>query len=245
MNELAGNLAGRFIVVDGPDGAGKSTQIGRVREYLETLGCKVEVVIDPGTTSIGQKIRYLLLDRDNGEIGPMCETLLFMASRAQLVCECIRPALEQGNVVLCDRFVSATVAYQGASGVDADTIIRLAKIALDQTWPDVTLILDLPVKEGFDRLGIDRRRLKRPQWEERERMAGSKQKARSKAGAGQLSLFGDRMESRSMNYHEKVVAIFKELHACYPTKVRYIDAVGTEEEVFSRMVAEITDEFSA
>jgi len=76
-------------------------------------------------------------------------------------------------------------------------------------------------------------------------MSGSKQKAKSKAVGAQLSLFGDRMESRSMNYHEKVVAIFKELHTCYPTKVQYIDAVGTEDEVFSRMVSAITDEFSA
>jgi len=163
-----------------------------------------------------------------------------MASRAQLMCELIIPALEQGMVVLCDRFVSATIAYQGASGVDVETIIRLAEIAIDQKWPDVTLILDLPVEEGFGRLGIDRQRLKRPQDEERQKM-----KAKSKAVAGQLSLFGDRMESRSMNYHEKVVAIFKELHTCYPTKVRHINAVGTEEDVFSRMADAIADEFSA
>ena len=242
MTDLAEKLAGRFIVVDGPDGAGKTTQLRSLREYLTTLGCHVDVVIDPGTTKIGQKIRSLLLDRDNGEIGPMCETLLFMASRAQLVHERIQPALAKGNVVLCDRFVTATVAYQGASGVDHNTILQLAEIAIEGTWPDLTLILDLPVKEGFGRLGVDRARLKRPQDEEMQRMSGPKKQL--PANPRQLFLFGDRMESRSSDFHGRVVAIFKTLHDYYPGKVRYVDAVGTEEEVFSRLTAELTKEFS-
>jgi len=242
MNEFAGSLAGRFIVIDGPDGAGKTTQLRSLREYLTALGCRVAVVIDPGTTKIGQKIRSLLLDRDNGEIGPMCETLLFMASRAQLVYERVRPALEQGKVVLCDRFVTATIAYQGASGVDHGTILKLAEIAIEGTWPDLTLILNLPVKEGFNRLGVDRARLKRPQDEEMQRISGPKK--RSQAGPRQLFLFGDRMESRSSNFHRRVVEIFKELHSYYPGKVRYVDGVGTEEEVFSRLTAELAKEFS-
>ena len=242
MHKLAKNLAGRFIVFDGPDGAGKSTQLRSLREFLTALGCQVDVVIDPGTTKIGQKIRSLLLDRDNGEIGPMCETLLFMASRAQLIHERIRPALEQGKVVLCDRFVTATIAYQGASGVDHDLILQLAEVAIEKTWPDLTLILDLPVKEGFNRLGIDRTRLKRPQEEEMQRLSGRSK--HSQAGPGQLFLFGDRMESRSSSYHERVVAIFKELHEYYPGKVEYVDAIGTEDEVFSRVTATIAEQFS-
>ena len=243
MADLKESLRGRFLVLDGPDGAGKTTQLGLLRDHLADLGIPVEVVIDPGTTKIGQKIRSLLLDRDNGEIAPMCETLLFMASRAQLMDELVLPALRQGKTVLCDRFVSATVAYQGASGVAAEQILQLAEIAIQGRWPDLTLVLDLPVEAGFERLGVDRTRLKRPSDEELQKL-GARPKPKQKspnAPPGQMSLFGDRMESRSSSFHECVRRNFRDLPNCYPAKVCSVDAVGTQAEVFQRVIAAIEE----
>ena len=238
-------LAGKFLVLDGPDGAGKSTQVRLLGDHLRGLGMPVEVAIDPGTTRIGQKIRDVLLDRDNGEIGPMCETFLFMASRAQLVHELIRPALAQGKVVLCDRFVSATIAYQGASGVDTKMIMKLGEVAIDGLWPHLTIVLDIPTDAGFKRLGLRRARLKKPRAEEMEKLGieTRKDKKDPVVPSGQLRLFGDRLEQRSSGYHERVRRIFLDLRAYYPGPVCYVDATQTEKEVLSLMIEAIAREF--
>ena len=244
MSELAKRLAGKFIVIDGPDGAGKTTQLTRLRDHLTEIGVSLEVAIDPGTTTIGQKIRGLLLDRETGEIAPACETLLFMASRAQLVQELIRPAVEAGGTVLCDRFITATIAYQGASGVDRQTILRLGEIATAGLWPHLTLVLDLPVDVGFQRLGLRRSRLKQPTQEEMAELRGTSKRSRKpKPPSTQLSLFGDRLEGRSPSYHQRVREIFKELAGDYPAPVRYVDATGDEAQVFCLMLEAIEDEF--
>ncbi len=112
------SLGGKFIVFDGPDGCGKTTQRDLLARHLEDQGLNVVTCKDPGGTEIGDRIRHILLDFDLSEMDVCCETLLFMASRAQLVGEVIDPALKQNKVVLCDRFVSATCAYQGAAGYD-------------------------------------------------------------------------------------------------------------------------------
>ena len=220
MSELAEKLAGKFIVIDGPDGAGKSTQLKLLGEYLVNNGAGVVGVIDPGTTNIGNKIRALLLDRNNGEIGPMCETLLFMASRAQLVLECVKPSIEKGKVVLCDRFVSATIAYQGASGVDTAKIVDIWNIAGEGFWPDLTIILDIPPEEGMDRIGVERKRLKNAK----------------EPSPGQLHLFGDRMEHRSSAYHKKVREALRKIDKNYPAPVKYVDGHGEKEEVFNNVI---------
>lgn len=146
-------MSGRFIVIDGPDGAGKSTQIALLCEYLAAGGAEVVRAVDPGATGVGTKIRAILLDHASGPISPMCETMLFMASRAQLMAEIIAPALAGGKVVVCDRFVSSTVAYQGAAGVDEGVIHRVADVAIGGRWPDVTIILDVAVSLTRQRLG--------------------------------------------------------------------------------------------
>ena len=109
-------LAGKFIVLDGPDGAGKSEQHRLLAKTLEQAGIDVESCRDPGGTEIGDRIRKVLLDYDLSTMNVSCEALLFMASRAQLIAERIRPALDAGKTVLCDRFVTSTCAYQGAAG---------------------------------------------------------------------------------------------------------------------------------
>lgn len=152
MSDWADKLAGKFIVIDGPDGAGKTTQIKLLCEYLTAEGADVLCAVDPGATAVGERIRQVLLDRDNSRMCPTCEALLFMASRAQLIEEVVRPAISAGKVVVCDRFVSATLAYQGAGGLSEKLIRELAGVAVQGLWPDLTVVLDVPIEVGLGRL---------------------------------------------------------------------------------------------
>ena len=145
--------------MDGPDGGGKTTQLGALQATLEAAGLEVVRAVEPGGTDTGKQIREILLHRKDLALAPMCETLLFMASRAQLMAETINPALERGAVVLCDRFISATLAYQGALGVDRAMIVSLGETAIGGRWPDLTLILDVPVDVGMGRVGKQRDRM--------------------------------------------------------------------------------------
>jgi dTMP kinase len=172
-SEWASKLAGRFLVIDGPDGAGKTTQAALLAEFLRAEGLPVRQVRDPGGTAIGDEIRAILLSNRHGEMAVQCELMLYMASRAQLAAEVIRPALADGQCVLCDRYISATIAYQGAGGVDAETVRRAGRIAVGETWPDLTVVLDLPAEEGLARAGgvgeADRMEAKGPAFHRRVR----------------------------------------------------------------------------
>ena len=152
MADLKHKLAGMYIVFDGPDGCGKSTQLALTAEWLAGQGLAVTTTRDPGGTVIGDKIRQLLLDINHSKMTPACETMLYMASRAQLASEVIRPALTAGQCVLCDRYISSTIAYQGAGGIDIDSIRRVADTAVGGLWPDLTVVLDLPAEVGLSRL---------------------------------------------------------------------------------------------
>ena len=145
-------LAGKFIVIDGPDGSGKGTQLDRLAAWISTQNGRCRRARDPGGTEIGDRIRHVLLGYDLSTMDPRCETLLFMASRAQLVAEIIRPALAAGETVLCDRYISATCAYQGAVGSLPEDVIALGRLAVGQTWPHLTLVLDVPPEVGFQRI---------------------------------------------------------------------------------------------
>lgn len=153
MGKLSDKLAGRFVVIDGPDGAGKSTQAELLAEHLRAGGLEVTLVRDPGGTAIGDRIRQILLDRAHGEMAVECELMLYMASRAQLAAEVIRPALAAGQCVLSDRYISSTIAYQCAGGADPESVRQAGRIAVGQTWPDLTVILDLPSDAGLTRAG--------------------------------------------------------------------------------------------
>jgi dTMP kinase len=164
-------LSGRFVVLDGPDGSGKSTQAGLLAEFLRAGELAVCQVRDPGGTVIGDKIRKILLDRAHDEMAVECELMLYMASRAQLAREVIRPALAAGQCVLGDRYISSTLAYQGAGGMDLDAIRQAGRIAVGETWPDLTVILDLPAEAGLGRLkgAPDRMEAKAPDFHRRVR----------------------------------------------------------------------------
>lgn len=143
---------GLFITLEGNEGCGKTTQIKALYHYLKVSGVPVLLTREPGGTRIGNAIRTVLLDGRNHKMTPVCETLLYMASRAQLAREVILPALEKGQVVLCDRWVDATVAYQGyGGGIDVRWIESLGKVASQGAKPDLTIFLDLPVAVGLRR----------------------------------------------------------------------------------------------
>ncbi|MCP4376233.1 MAG: dTMP kinase [bacterium] len=151
MSETVGKLAGKFIVIDGPDGAGKTTQCELLSEFISNSGLEVCRIRDPGGTTIGDEIRTILLDRRHDKMSVQCELMLYMASRAQLAQEVITPALNDGKCVLGDRYVSSTIAYQGAGGADIEAITQSASIAVGTTMPDLTIILDIDSELGLTR----------------------------------------------------------------------------------------------
>jgi dTMP kinase len=134
---------GHFITFEGPEKSGKSTQADLLSVYLRARGRKVLFLREPGSTAIGEKIRRILLDKKNVRMSMATEMMLYMAARAQLVEEVIRPFLSRGGIVLCDRFLDSTVAYQGyGAGLDAGWIRRCGQFATGGLTPDLTLLLD-------------------------------------------------------------------------------------------------------
>lgn len=147
------HLRGKFIVFDGGEGCGKSTQAQLCTAAIEANGVDALLVRDPGTTHVGEMIRGILLNPSNSEIGMRCEMLLYMAARAQMVHEIIAPALAAKKCVVSDRFISSTLAYQlGGAGMKADEIVRVGETAVAGRWPDLTILLDMPVERSAGRL---------------------------------------------------------------------------------------------
>lgn len=143
--------AGRLIVLEGPEGAGKSTQLEALAAVLAAVGVDVLAVREPGGTALGDEVRRLLLHA--GAVAPAAEALLFMASRAQLVAEGIEPALARGATVLVDRFFLATYAYQAAGrGLDAGLVQAANRLAVGALVPDLTLVLRVPPATGMARI---------------------------------------------------------------------------------------------
>ena len=143
---------GLFITMEGPDGSGKSTQIEAIKHYFENKGEKVVITREPGGTKISEKIRALLLDRDNVEMDSMAEALLYAASRAQLVSQVIKPALEEGTHVICDRFVDSSIAYQGFGRELGDSVAVINAYAVNNCMPDVTFLMKLNPEVGKSRI---------------------------------------------------------------------------------------------
>lgn len=205
-------LAGRFIVFDGPDGSGKSTQLQRFGAACDRAAIALCRVRDPGGTGVGENIRGVLLDRDNEGMSLRCEMLLYMASRAELVATHIRPALDRGELVLADRFVSSTLAYQGtAGGLSQDDIRAAARVATGGLWPDLTIIFDVDTATAH------------------ARMTGG---PKPRSGGAELSLFADRMEAKGDAFHERVRQGFLEQARAEPGRYLVIDATRDEETVW-------------
>lgn len=144
--------SGLFITVEGTDGSGKTTQIKLMKQYLENMGYQVILTREPGGTQVSEKIRDLVLDKENSDIAPITEMILYAASRAQHVSKLIKPALEEGKVVICDRFVDSSYAYQGfGRNIDLKAIADVNRIAVDGIIPDITFFLDIDVETAIKR----------------------------------------------------------------------------------------------
>lgn len=199
-------MPGRFITFEGTEGGGKSTQISLLAERLRSLKYPVRVLREPGGTSIGEEIRHTLQhSRENAAMTPETELLLVNASRAQLVREVIRPALQAGDVVLCDRFYDSTTAYQGyGRQLDLKWVQMIIDFAVGDTRPDLTLMLHVPLEISEARLA-------------------------SRQAAGAES--SDRFEKAGRVFFERVQVGFEKIAASEPKRVKVIDAAQSVEKV--------------
>ncbi|WP_157071103.1 dTMP kinase [Alicyclobacillus acidiphilus] len=187
---------GIFITFEGIDGAGKTTQILRLSRWLEGQGLHVARTREPGGTAIGDAVRSILLNPAYDDMSPRAEVLLYAASRAQLVDRVIRPALAEGKVVLCDRFVDASIAYQGAGlQLGPELVAQVNAFALDGLRPDITILFDLDWASARDRLVRSR-------------------------GGGQL----DRIEQRDDEFFHRVQSAFREIANRELERVKIVDA---------------------
>lgn len=145
-------MRGKFIVFEGIDGSGKSTQVRLLEQALQVRNIPVERIREPGATSIGERIRELLLNT-RSRMNTVCELFLYMAARAQLVQECILPLLKRGTWVVCDRYVYSSAAYQGAAGgMGIDRVMNIGQVAIDGAVPEKVFLLDLKPSEATRRM---------------------------------------------------------------------------------------------
>lgn len=160
-------LSGKFIVLDGPDGCGKTTQARLLAQWLQEQGVPTVSFRDPGDTTVGEKIRQILLSPEHAVMDTRTELLLYMAARAQLWAEEIAPALGENKCVVLDRWLSSTCAYQGYAGrFGVDKVIKIATDSLERPWPDLTIILDVDLQTSAKRLSQepDRMEAKPPEY---------------------------------------------------------------------------------
>lgn len=186
-----------FFSFDGIDGVGKSTQVKLFVQWLQERGAEVVQCRDPGSTPLGEAIRKILLNHDEARVDQYAEMLLYMAARAQMVAELIKPALQAGKTVVCDRYLLANVAYQAyGAGLPVDEVKAVGKVAIQQIGPDVTFVLDIDpraVAERFQTL--------------------------------------DRMESRGLEFQQRVREGFLREAALNPAKFPVIDAAASIESI--------------
>lgn len=189
-----------FITFEGVEGSGKSTQIKKLAEFLKKRGHDVVLTREPGGTAIGDQIRKVLLDAQNAAMVPLCELFLYYAARSQHLEELILPATRQKKIVLCDRFVDATLAYQGfARGLDMKVLAQLNDIVVGAHKPDLTFLFDLPVDVGLSR-------------------------AQGRAEKLEVDLREERFENEKMEFHEKVRQGYLSLAAHDPSRFYVLDA---------------------
>lgn len=152
-------MQGLFITFEGPDGCGKTTQMKLLAEYLEKKGEKVVLTREPGGKGLGEKVREILLNYD-GEVSDRCESFLFLADRAQNIDIIVNPAVKAGKIVLCDRHIDSTVAYQGyGRGLDIERINMLNNLATNGKKPDLTFVFDVDVETSMKRVGKEKDRM--------------------------------------------------------------------------------------
>jgi dTMP kinase len=157
---MMASYKGKFITLEGSEGSGKSTQSALILDYLKKAGHDVMPLREPGGVRISESIRNLLLDAKNTAMSNECETLLYMAARGQIVEEVILPALKAGKIIVCDRFLDSTIAYQGyGNGVDVKFIKQLGKFVTKGVTPDLTLLFDIDTAKGLSRTNAQKDRI--------------------------------------------------------------------------------------
>lgn len=226
LASIAPRLAGMFIAFEGADGSGKSTQLRRFVDALATAGVPVCEVREPGGTAIGEEIRRILL-HTHEQMSLSCEMLLYMASRAQLVEERVRPALAARQVVVADRFLSSTLAYQGAGGgLRPEDILAVGRAATGGTMPGLILIFDVDGETAARRTrGVEPK------------------KSRKAPRAAGVSLFDDRIEQRDAAYHERVRQSYRDQAKADPSRHLLIDARPDPETVWESLIAQLAARF--
>jgi dTMP kinase len=155
-------LTGKFITFEGPEGSGKTSVIKAVKEYLSNEGYDILTTREPGGIKIAEKIRDIILDKENTEMNAHTEALLFAASRSQHFSEKIIPALQEGKIILCDRFIDSSLAYQGhARELGIDEVYQINKFAIGEHMPDLTIFIDVPPEVGLNRVFSNTRKIDR------------------------------------------------------------------------------------
>ncbi len=200
-----------FVTFEGVEGAGKSSLIERLGEYLESRGQAVLLTREPGGCALGQSLRRILLDVATQDLAPEAELFLYLADRAQHVRQVIRPALAQGRVVLCDRYADSTIVYQGyGRGLDPELLFQLNDLAVAGLWPRLTVLLDLPAETGLSR-------------------------ARARNDAAQTSVSEGRFEAESLAFHGRVREGYLCWAARHADRFLRVDATLPLSEVFDRV----------
>jgi len=194
-----------FITLEGPDGSGKTSQVAPLVEFLQNEGLQLLALREPGGTEISEQVRQVIMTMKNTGMNPRTEILLFLAARAQLVAEVIRPALAEGKVILCDRYADSTLAYQGyGHGVDLEILRSMLDFATGRLYPDLTLLLDIETEAGL----------------RRKRRAGGE---------------WNRLDAYDIDFHRRVRQGYFELAANEPERWVVIDASQPPEVVQSAM----------
>ncbi len=191
-----------FITLEGPEGSGKTTAVEAAVKALEEKGYQIVRTREPGGTPIAEQIRNVILDKENTNMDPRTEALLYAASRRQHLVEKVWPALKEGKIVICDRYLDSSLAYQGgARGLGVDNILNVNLFATENTWPDLTLLFDITPEEGLKRIAANANREV------------------------------NRLDLEKLEFHHKVRDTFLELARRYPDRFVIIDASKSREEV--------------
>lgn len=199
-----------FITFEGPEGAGKTTVLQEIAMRLEREGYEIVVTREPGGIAIAESIREVLLHPSHTEMDGMTETLLYAAARRQHLVEKVIPALEKGKVVLCDRFIDSSLAYQGyARGIGVEIVYAINQFAIDRWMPKHTLFFDLPPEQGLARI------------------------------AQNVKRENNRLDQESLNFHYRVYEGYQQLIKRFPERIQTIDASRTLEDVIETTYEQI------
>ena len=201
-----------FITLEGPEGSGKTSAINKVKEILESEGHEIVMTREPGGTAISEQIREVILNKENTSMDPRTEALLYAASRRQHLVEKIWPSVKEGKIVICDRYLDSSLAYQGfARNLGIDDILRINMYATENTFPDLTLLFDLDPEIGLGRINADKNREV------------------------------NRLDLEKLSFHKAVREGYLKLAKMYPERFVIIDASKSKEEVVEQTLKAIEE----